>query len=82
MIDDMVRLEVDGLLRTMRVAKLSGNGQVFMAEHHEANVDARNRDLEDSFKYVSKMAGSFFAARARKVTVSPVGELRDPGFRP
>ncbi|MEI8268143.1 MAG: type II CRISPR RNA-guided endonuclease Cas9 [Betaproteobacteria bacterium] len=82
MIDDMVRLEVDGVLRTMRVATLSGNGQVFMAEHHQANVDARNRDKQDSFKYVSKMAGSFFAARARKVSVSPVGELRDPGFRP
>jgi CRISPR-associated endonuclease Csn1 len=81
MIGDMVRMELDGRVRTMRVATLSGNGQVFMAEHHEANVDARNRDRTDSFKYTSKMAGSFQTARARRVSVSPIGELRDPGFR-
>jgi CRISPR-associated endonuclease Csn1 len=82
MIGDMVRLVLDGEVRTMRVATLSGNGQVFMADHHEANVDARNRDRQDNFKYTSKMAGSFKAAQARRITVSPIGDLRDPGFRP
>jgi CRISPR-associated endonuclease Csn1 len=81
MIGDMVRMELDGQVRTMRVAKLSGNGQVFMAGHQEANVDARNRDTADTFKYTSKMAGSFQTARARRVSVSPIGELRDPGYR-
>lgn len=81
-IDDLVRLQLDGALRTMRVAKLSGNGQIFMAAAHEANVDARNRSNEDPFKYTSKMAGSLLSARARRVTVSAIGELRDPGFKP
>ena len=82
MIDDFVRLEIEGGIKTMRLAKVAGNGQVFMATSTEANVDARNRDKEDSFTYISKMAGSLLTAKARRVTVSPIGELRDPGFKP
>ncbi len=81
MIDDVVRLLVDRQVRTMRIAKLSGNGQIFMADTSEANVDARNRSKEEAFSYVSKMAGSLQSAAARRVTISPIGELRDPGFK-
>jgi CRISPR-associated endonuclease Csn1 len=77
---DSVRLELDERTPLMVVAKISQNGQVFMAEHHEANVDARNRDKDSGFKYVSKMAGSFQAVKARRVTVSPIGQVHDPGF--
>lgn len=82
MLYDSIRLEIDGVMRTMRVATLSSNGQVFMSDLAEANVDARNRSKDDAFSYISKMAGSFQKAKARRVTVSPIGELRDPGFRP
>lgn len=81
MLDDSVRLEIDGSLRTMRVATLSGNGQVFMADIQEANVDSRNRDKGEPFTYVSKMAGSYQKSKARRITISPTGELHDPGFR-
>jgi CRISPR-associated endonuclease Csn1 len=81
MIDDFIRLEVGGAERTMRLAKIAGNGQVFMAPNTDANVDSRNRDKDDPFAYVSKMAGSLFAAKTRRVTISPIGELRDPGFK-
>lgn len=81
MIDDCVRLEVDGSLRSMRVAKLSGNGQVFMSDTQEANVDSRNRDVSEPFTYLSKMAGSFQKSKARRITISPIGEIHDPGFR-
>ena len=81
MIDDCVRLELDGKEEAMRVVKIGGNGQVFMAPLHEANVDARNRDKSNPFAYVSKMAGSFQQAKARRITISPIGELRDPGFK-
>lgn len=80
LIDDTVRLVIDGKVRTMRVAKISGNGQVFMADTQEANVDARNRNKDDALTYVSKMAGSFQSASARPVSISPIGELKDPGF--
>lgn len=80
-IGDSVRLEVDGQPRVVRVVKINGNnGQIFMAPVHEANVDARNADKQDPFSYVSKYAGSLQKARARRVTISPIGELRDPGF--
>jgi len=81
MIDDTVRLNIDGQSRTLRIATLSGNGQVFMANISEANVDARNRNKEDPFVYISKMAGSLQTAKARRITISPIGELRDPGFK-
>lgn len=81
MIGDVVRLFVDRQVRTMRIAKLSGNGQIFMADTSEANVDARNRSKEETFAYVSKMAGSLQRAATRRVTISPIGELRDPGFK-
>lgn len=81
MIDDLVRLQVDTDLRTMRVATLSGNGQIFMADTSEANVDARNRSKEDKFNYVSKYAGSLQKAKGRHIAISPIGELRDPGFK-
>ena len=82
MIDDTVRLEVDSVVRSMRVSTISGNGQIFMADIHEANVDSRNRDRSAAFSYVSKMAGSLQKAKGRLVRISPVGELSDPGFRP
>jgi CRISPR-associated endonuclease Csn1 len=81
MIDDMVKLKLgDDSLVVMRVVKISGNGQIFMSPHQEANVDARNRDNDDPFSYVSKSAGSLQKANGRRVSVSPIGELRDPGF--
>lgn len=81
MLDDAIRLDVKGDLRTMRVATLSGNGQIFMADMTEANVDARNRSKDDVFSYVSKMAGSLQAAKGRKISISPIGELRDAGYK-
>lgn len=81
LIDDTVRLMLDGLLRTMRVATVNREGRVYMCDHQEANVDARNRDKSDSFAYVSKRAGSLQAAQARRVIISPDGKLHDPGFK-
>lgn len=81
MIGDMLVLNVaDNTKMLARIATISGNGQIFMAAHSEANVDARNRDKADLFGYVSKMAGSLQKAKGRNVTISSIGELRDPGF--
>ncbi|BBB58649.1 hypothetical protein UNDKW_0376 [Undibacterium sp. KW1] len=78
---DYLRLEIDGKLKTMVIANIKQNGQIFIAEHNEANVDARNRDKENSFSYISKMPGSLQKAKGRRCTVSETGKLRDPGFR-
>lgn len=81
MINDTVRMKVDENDQIMRVVKMAGSGQIWFAPIHEANVDARNRDKSDPFAYTSKTAGSLRAAQARRVTISPIGEIRDPGFR-
>ncbi len=82
LIDDVVRLNTSDKSNYVgRIATISGNGQIFMAPHNEANVDARNRNKEDSFSYVSKMAGSLQKATGRRVSISPIGELKDPGFQ-
>ena len=81
MLDDSVRLVDEYGLRTMRVAKVSGNGQIFMSNTQESNVDARNRDKDDPFIYLSKTASVLQKLKARRVTISPIGELNDPGFK-
>jgi CRISPR-associated endonuclease Csn1 len=81
-IDDAVSMEVDGKIQLMRFVKVSANnGQMVFAGLREANVDARNRDKAESFAYVTKLAGSLQKTKARRVTISPTGELRDPGFK-
>jgi len=82
LIDDIVKLNIPNNSKYVgRIATISGNGQIFMAPHNEANVDARNRNKEDSFSYISKYAGSLQKANGRRVTISPIGELKDPGFQ-
>ena len=80
-IDDCVRLEHEGRVRTMRVASINSAGRLSLAEHQEANVDARNRDPAGDWRYTYKQAGSLQKAKGRLVTISPIGELRDPGYR-
>ena len=81
-IGDSVRLGVDGRDEVMRVVNINANNcRIFMAPTNEANVDARNRDKQDPFAYQSKYAGSLQKSRGRRVTISPSGELRDPGFK-
>jgi len=80
MIGDTLRFDVDSQTKTMKIATISGSGQMFFSPLSEANVDARNRDKTDAFKYISKMAGSLKSANARQITISPIGEVRDKGF--
>ena len=79
--DDMVRLVHGVVLMTVRVNTIKTSGQILFAPHQESNVDARNRDKDDPFSYISKTPGSLFASQGRRVTISPIGELRDPGFK-
>jgi CRISPR-associated endonuclease Csn1 len=80
-IDDFIRLEIDDVLRSMRVASINSAGRLTLADHQEANVDARNRDTAGEWRYTYKQAGSLRSARARKISISPIGELNDPGFK-
>lgn len=69
---DMLSLMIRGHRKTMRVARIS-KGMISLAEHFEANVDARNRDKTDPFQYVYKSPSALQAAEARLVGVSVLG---------
>lgn len=88
--DDIVRLEIDGDQRDVRVCFVKGSGQIGFADLTEANVDARTRvsnfgdgklDTSLALKYILKTASSLQTAKARQITISPSGRLKDPGFR-
>ena len=76
--NDMVALGTDESRRIFRVVKMR-EGQVTLAEHFEANVDARNRDRNDSFKYENIGLSTLKARSARKVHVTPDGRVLDGG---
>ena len=76
---DIVKMIVNGQQSLVRVKAVKA--QMVFAELNEANVNARNGDTNDPFKYTTKYAGSLQSAKARHVTISPTGELRDPGFK-
>lgn len=78
-VDDMVRLNHNGQDRVLRIAYINSAGTIAFCDHNEANVDKRTRQKE--LAYVFKTAGSMQKALGRKVTISAIGELRDPGLR-
>jgi CRISPR-associated endonuclease Csn1 len=77
--DDFVRLEHSEAIRSVRLCKMSGDGVLAFADIQESNVDARTRTKELS--YLFKTAGSLQKSKARRVTISPIGEFHDPGFK-
>jgi CRISPR-associated endonuclease Csn1 len=81
MIDDTLVIPHEKHRGLYRLAKVSSAGVLSLAALNEANCDARNRDKQSDFKYLYKTAGSLIKSQGRKVTVSEIGVLRDPGFK-
>ena len=79
MIDDTVRLTHNGESRTVKLCWVDSTGKMAFADHNEANVDKRVRQKE--YAYVFKTPGSLQKSQGRKITISPTGELNDPGFQ-
>ncbi len=78
-IDDLVIIEDESGKHTLRVAKLQGDGRTWMVGNNEANV--RKRVDAGEIKYLGAPASTLRKLRARRVTISPIGELHDPGFK-
>ena len=74
-VNDYLEIEENGRRQIMRVQKMSQNRELALAAPNEANVDKRNRDKTDSFKYVSKSLGTLQEIKARKVHISPTGKI-------
>jgi CRISPR-associated endonuclease Csn1 len=81
MIGDYVRAAFKGETRLLTVKKIKSNGSIFVAQHNEANVRQREDARDESLIYGSFTARSLLKAGGRIVSVSPTGELRDPGLR-
>ena len=78
--NDMLAFEDDnGRTAIMRVVKFAVSGQMHLAQHNEANVDARNRDKDDPYTYMSVSAGSLKKRKARKIRIDAMGRIHDPG---
>lgn len=78
--DDYLAIESSLGRKLMRVARLS-EGIITLAEHFEANVDARARNKQSGFKYMFKSPSALKALKARLVGVDVLGYVNDPGFR-
>ena len=55
-------------------------GKIILAPHNESNTNARNKDKNDSFKYLQKAPSQLKNLRARIVGVDMLGYVNDPGF--
>lgn len=80
-IGDYLKADFKGAMRLLTVKKIKSNGGIFVAEHRESNVRQREDEKDSSLIYGSFTAGSLLKAHGRQVSVSPIGELRDPGFK-
>ncbi len=80
--DDVVAWQDDdGIVRLYRVVKFSIDSSIHLAPPHEANVDARNRDKNSSFKYIKTSVSGLMKHQARQVRVDELGRVFDPGPR-
>ncbi len=79
--NDLIKMEHNGGVGVYRICVISSKGDLTLALHNESNVDARNRDKDDSFSYTFKTAGSLQKSKARLITVSATGRLKDSGFK-
>lgn len=61
-----------------KVQKVSG-AAITLCPVHEGNADARNRDKQDPFSFVTKTANSLRTSGGRKVLVTELGTVLDPG---
>ena len=79
--DETIRMVTNEKPITARVCWVRSDTRIAFASTSEANVDARDRDKNDSFSYIVKTASVLQKLQARRISISPTGELRDPGFK-
>ena len=78
--NDMLAINTGNAKQIIRVQKMT-RGQICFCEHFEANVNARDIDKKNEFSYLRKSIDALRKLSARKVTISLLGQIRDPGFQ-
>ena len=74
-INDCIQIEDKGEKRILYFVKCNQAKRMYFAEHNEANLRKRNDDENDSFKYFVKSVDGLKMLNARKVHVSPTGQI-------
>ena len=74
---DAIAVEEANERKLLQVCKFSP-GKITLGPIEGSNLDARDRDNDDPFKFITKSANSWKQMNARKVFITPIGELRDP----
>ncbi len=74
---DMVAIDRNGERLICYVQTMHISNGLFLAPHHEANADARDRDKGNPFRFIQMAAGSLIKAQIRRVHVDEMGRLRD-----
>jgi CRISPR-associated endonuclease Csn1 len=78
--NDLLAIQEGNQRKIMQIQTMS-LGIICLCEHYEANVDARERDKTNPFRYLRKSPNTLKKLLARKITVSLLGQIRDPGFK-
>ncbi len=81
-VNDCLAIDEEGLRHIMRVVKMT-QGQIVLAKNQEAgDLKRRHEDKADDFRYMFKAPGSLKTTNARKVRITSLGYVFDPGFKP
>jgi CRISPR-associated endonuclease Csn1 len=77
---DLLKLEVEGTEKVMRVVRLEIAAQrLRLAEHKETgNLEKRHADPEDPFRWTFLSFSKLKPARCRRVTAGVLGGINDP----
>lgn len=78
---DLVKLEVDGDEKTMRVVRLApGNSRLYLVPDNEGGVfQKRHEDPDDPFEWHLQSFSSMQSRKFRVVRVTASGQIVDPG---
>lgn len=78
---DVLRLDYRGQTTCLRVIKISpANRRLILAGLNDGgNLDKRDKDPDDMFKWVQISFGKLRECRARRALVDQLGRIRDPG---
>lgn len=74
---DTVALEIDGKVSYFYVCRFTRGIGLTLAEHFEANADARNRNKSDEFKFIYKSMNEAMRAKIRRLYVDEIGQFRN-----
>ena len=82
-VGDALAAEMNGETKIFRVVKMrAGRNQVTLVGNREANHANRISEKDPELMLLQdQSAAAMQRLRARRISISPIGELHDPGFK-